>query len=341
MAKRVTTSISKKLSKMVAKHKGDETTYGVVNLPGGISNGIAKLIEAKFGKYAKGKYTGEDFFRAAGVVVSPEENGDGVPVKGLQTSIMIPLCDTTNAAGETTSAEEHGARLLNELRKLGANTDEMEDDGLEELLEVLVEEGPYFRFTTSQSEATEQFPNPRVWENWHGNKGLEDYVGDEDEEVTEDEPEPEEEDEDEEVEEDGDEDGEEDEGSEDPKNLDELAAFADDDPDSDEGQEAAAALTELAEKNDLDPNEYESWADVVEALSESEEDEDEGSDEEEEEIVPEKEEVYFFKPPRKRKAVECEVTAVFKTKQTCNLKDLENDGKVYKGVAWSDLQTEE
>ena len=53
--------------------------------------------------------------------------------------------------------------------------------------------------------------------------------------------------------------------------------------------------------------------------------------------MPEVEEIYLFKPPGKKKAVECEVTAVFEGKRTCVLKNLD-DNKSYKGVSWDSLE---
>lgn len=360
MAKKVSVSISKKVSKYVAKHKDDETNYGVINLPGGINNGIAQLNDCKIDNYKSGAYKGEPYFLANGIVISPNESADGTPVKGLRTQIMVPLCDTKKQNGEITSVEDHVETLLNELRKLGVDTSEMDDEGLEDAMEELKEAAPYFRFSTSQAEPTKQYPNPRVWENWHGVRGLEDYEPEEDEqedeveeeieeeeEVEEEEkkpvkkkpvkkstkkkPEPEPEPEEEEQEEEEKEDG----------TL-ALAKLAD------EGdEEAAATLTEICEAGGVDPEEYETWEEAVSNLEqedeESEEEEDEEDEEEEEvaeEIVPEKEEVYYYKPPRKKAKVEVEVTMVSKAKKTCNLKDLENEGKIYKAVPWSDLSTE-
>ena len=107
--------------------------------------------------------------------------------------------------------------------------------------------------------------------------------------------------------------------------LGELADAEDDD--------ATLQLTEKAEENGLDVNDYDAWSDLATAL--------ENIDEPEDNVVaPEKEEVYGYRPPRHRKDVECEVTAVFASKETCNLKNLD-DGKAYKGVPWSKLVSDE
>lgn len=345
MAKKVSSTAKKIISKSVSKHKGDETNYGVVNLPGGIENGIARLNDCKIDTYKSGNNEGEYYFLANGIVHSPDKNNKGVPIKGLRTQIMIPLCDTKKANGEIVSIDDHVQTVLNEIRKLGYDTSEMDDDGLEDVLEELKEVKPFFRFSTSQSEPTDQYPNPRVWENWHGVRGLEDYEPEEDDdEVEEDEEVQEEEEEEDDSDSDSDDEEEEEIEQGDGEDLGALAEAADSGD-----EDAEVKLTELAEEANIDPDEYETWAEVVEAMEpeeESEEEEDEESEEEEvgeeEEgvITPEKEEIYYYKPPNKRKKVEVEVTAVFKSKETCNLRDLENEGKTYRGVAWSDLSNE-
>ena len=104
--------------------------------------------------------------------------------------------------------------------------------------------------------------------------------------------------------------------------------------------DAQARLEELCDESGIDPETIETWQEVATLLAngaEEEEEEAEEEEEEEEEIVPEKDEVYFYKPPGKRKAVEVEVSAVVKSKKMCSLKDLENEGRVYKSVPWAKL----
>jgi hypothetical protein len=103
-------------------------------------------------------------------------------------------------------------------------------------------------------------------------------------------------------------------------------------------------LSEKAEEAGIDPNDYATWTEVAEAIEgageEEEEEEEEDNDEKDDTpFEPEKEEVYLFKPPRARKAIECEVTAVFPRKKSCNLKSLD-DGKVFKGVPFDKLEEE-
>lgn len=321
--------LGKKLAGTWKKHKEDDTTYGIINLPGGISSGIAQFSGYTFGKYKSGANKGVDFCRLAGTVRGNFPNAADMPTDGLQTGIMLPLGETKNAKGEVTDAEDNIARFMNELRKLGcdtSDTDIFDDNSLLELMEALKDAAPYFRFSTTTPD-----DKGRCFENWAGNKGLEDYEPEEDEEVEEDDT-PEEE-ADEEVEEE--ESTEEEEGGE--EDLEELAALADS-----EDEEAQEQLTAMAEAAGIDPNDYETWKDVVEALTsangEEVEYEDAEEEEEQEEFEPSKEDVVMYKPPRAKKAVECVVTKVLKSKKIADLDDLENEGKNYKNVPWNKLE---
>lgn len=173
-----------KLDSAVQKHAGDETKYGQQRLPGGINNGIAQLKECYFKQVEAGKQNaGEYFFRAMGVVVFPKTvaTADGVvTVEGAQTSIIEMVCDTKKKDGSTVTQEEHVANILNEMRKLGADTSNSTAADLEDLAAALAEAQPYFKFSTSETKPTKEYPNPRVFENWHGTQGLEDYVPPED-----------------------------------------------------------------------------------------------------------------------------------------------------------------
>ena len=345
------------LSGLLKSHASDETNYGTdfTDLPPGIKGGIAELIEAKIGNYQTGANEGEQFIYLAGVVRKPDVvqgvvrkmfkdgkvqivNVEDVEVKGQRTSIMLPLCNTGEGKRAKTD-DENVQNALNELRKLGGEdcTVTVEDDKtLIALLEELKDQGILFKFSTSDSTPTKEYPEPRVWENWFGAVD-EDEAGLDDEE----EEDPEEE---EEVEEEAEEEEEGDDAEEDKIPFEELGEAADTGDD-----EAEARLTELAGENDLDPDEYPTWAELATALAspdlegevkgeEEEEEEEENSEEEADD--PEKGEVYLYKPPKARKAKEIEVTAVFPGKKTCNVKQLE-DGKVHKSVSWDDLKGEE
>lgn len=354
--KQAKSKVSKGLSSSLKKHSGDRTDYGssLENLPGGVTNGIAKLDKAEVGEYKSGDNIGKKYVRLAGVIVSPKvvdackkifRDGkvemtpmEEVHLGGLQTSQMLPLCDTTNASGDTTTADEHIERMLNELRKLGgeectANVESPES--LTELLALLTDpKNPiFFKFSTTHRTPSAQYPEFGSWENWYGSRDLEDYELGDDEDIEETEEEvPEEE-----------KTGEPDDISTDEGDdnipFEELKSLA---RSADAGDEAASIkIADAAKAVDIDSEDekYDSWESVVDAIREARnepEEAEEGEPEEEELAPPEKGENYKFKPPRARNPVVVEVTAVFPGKKTCNLKNLDN-GKTYKKVSWEKL----
>lgn len=320
-------------------------------LPAGIEGGVAQLVECKFTQIAAGKQNaGKDMFYAAGVVVSPQES-NGVSLVGLRTQISEPLYDTPTRSRKTVN--DHLEWVMNEMKKLGIDMSEMSIDDLEDIAVTLKEQQPHFRFRTWSgtkqeiekrggkffvgtkgpyaTEAAAKAANPfagsepRVQHNWNGAcEHVEDDEGasvvDETEEtlpvksaksVKKASPEPVEEEE---------------------VDLAELATAADGGD-----QEAAGQLADLAKEAGVDEdaiNGAESWSSVVELMQggEGEEAEEEESDD----WKPEKGEVYPYKAPGKKKAVDCEVTAVFLRNETVNLKNL-TDEKVYKAVPWAKL----
>ena len=353
-------------AKALKAHAKDQTDYGqeYINLPAGITGGLAQLVEAKRGKYAKGPNQGKEFLYLAGVVVEPKtatevkkiwdadlNNKKGgiralppkeVKIEGQRTSVMIPLCDTKGGDGKggtkVVSADENIAKALNELRKLGGedctkNISSEED--FDALLAALKEAGPVFRFSTSEKAPTAQYPNSGVWENWYGTKGV-DYQAEPSanghvEDST----------------------GTEEETASDEVDLNELAAAADGGD-----EEAMAALKEKAEAvgvsgDDIDG--ADNWATVVEWIEAggkpADEDaaEEEAAAEEPEETVPEKGNVYSYKPldpkdktkkKRLAKGVECECIAVNAAKKTCTLKNLDDGKTLYKDVPFAELIVE-
>lgn len=306
-------------------HKANETNYGKGgNLPPGITGGVAELVDCRFGQYKKGVDQGENFFIAAGVVKEPLTH-NGIRIEGLHTQIIEPLCDTPRLTRKTLN--EHFKWVVNELQKLSADTSELNLEDLEGVAQALAEGGIHFRFHTwigdKQTSGPYKDLEPRTREEWDG--ACEYEESEESEGVVDNTPDVEEE---------------EDEQS----SLLGLAELADN------GDEAAQlGLTKHAESVGLDPDEYETWAELAEAISpdttgedeEAEEEDDEESEdeeeEEEEEHVPEKSEVYWYKPPKKKKKKECVCTAVFHKKRTCNLKNLD-DNTVYKTVPWDKLE---
>lgn len=194
-AKSVLAGNARIFNKAIKKHAKDNTTYGLIRLPGGINNGIAQLQAIEWGTAQNGNNKGQPFCRIAGVVHEPKTLAtvDGVQqLAGLQTSILIMLCDTKSSDGKATTAEDNMARLLNEIRRIGGEdfTESAESvEDLEELCKELVEQKPFFRFSTELSRpqidpktkkpkvnpTTGKPYEPRVFENWHGSKGLEEY----------------------------------------------------------------------------------------------------------------------------------------------------------------------
>lgn len=172
--------LGKKLDEAVKKHADDDTKYGIIQIPAGISNGIAKLEELYFAQYKSGQNEGEYYMRGMGVIMSPETvmtpQGE-MKVQGLQTSIMVPVCETKTQAGKVTPIEDNVANVLNEMRKLAGDDFTKGKTGadLEAMAAAIQEAGPYFKFTTTVRKAQKQGEPDGVWENWHGSKGLENY----------------------------------------------------------------------------------------------------------------------------------------------------------------------
>jgi hypothetical protein len=197
MAKQVFKSVlGNKVDPDIKEHANDQTNYGGTNrkLPPGIE-GVARLVECRFGVHERGTNKGKVYFYAVGDIISPKKftyQGEVIPLTGMQTKLILPW---NYARGSQGSVSKSKAIVMNELRKLAgreatANCQTGED--LEILAKTIEEEHPYFRFSTSLG--TQQIdpntgkprinPNtgqpyePIVWENWHGTKGLEDFTED-------------------------------------------------------------------------------------------------------------------------------------------------------------------
>ncbi len=311
--------------KAIEAHKNDEVVLpDGSNLPGGIDFGVAQLVDCKFDTYKKGDNKGEFFFFAAGIVVEPKKLGN-ITIEGLRTQITEPAtCDTPTRSRKT--VDDHIQWIMNQMRLLGA--DDIDENNLEEVAEALKEEKPYFRFETWKSEPTPQFPNPRVNHKWCGVTEFIEEESEESEDVI---------DETEDNEDDNDDESNKEKTS-DTVDLIALGEKADKDD-----EDAQSELTDLAETAGLDPESYEFWLDLAKDLknnvsTDDDDDEQDSEDDEEEEetIIPEKGEVYKYKPPKKRKPIDCDVTAVFLRKETCNLVSLD-DRKIFKSVPFAKL----
>lgn len=345
-----------KASEAIRKHAGDETTYGVTRLPGGINNGKAKLTKLYFDTYKNGNNVGEYYLRGEGAVVEPKSvaTSDGVvPVYGKTTSMMRPVCETKNGKGEVTSFEENMAAVLNELRKLGADTSGVTDPAeLEQIAADLVEAGPYFSFSTRESQPTKDYPTPRVWEQWDGVKGLEEYAPPDDDEGFRDasaSPRPAANgkppgktpavatsassagDDDEMI-------------YRDDEDLDSLAKRADGGD-----EEAQLKLTEMAEAQGLadQAGAAPDYAAVADLLRGGGQDAAEPAPEAEGDWEPAKGEIYAYRPDVKgpggkvtkaKKAIEVEVTAVDKKGRTADLVDVADKKRKWQKIKWDDLE---
>lgn len=354
-----------RMAQVAAAVSEKPVSYGNARLPGGITNGIAKLTVVEVGEVAQGKQNaGENYLRLAGVAVSPESvvvDGVDVPVAGLQTSVMRMLCPTTTRQGKETSFDENFEVALNELRKLGGpDLDVTDFDGAVESLNAAAQdpESPiYFRFSTSQSAPTPEFPDPKTWENWYGVKGLENYVPEDAAAgATQDDtappartvppkaapsangkapaaaagkttsraapppaagqpdPNPD--------------------GAADEPDVDALLADAN--AGNAEGlQEAALAAGLDKDEVDAAPD----WDAVADMLRERlaggvTSEEPAGGDT----ANPQVEDVFFYKPPKMKKAIECEVTAVNQKKKTVTLKNLTDGKTLYPDVPFTALE---
>lgn len=354
MAKQSKVSLASKLGGAGAKafneSKGKEVRYDSGgDLPPGIEGGVAQLASIKFGTYENGDTKGEYFFMASGIVISPDyvlgDDKTRIPVKGMRTQIgPEPLCDTPRRSRKTVG--EHLDWVLNELKKLGVDTSELELDDLEATCEQLVESAPYFRFRTWRGEATKEYPDPRTNHVWQ--KAIE-YNEEEGDGGVEDDTAPEEpEDVEPEVE-------------EPPKASTKKSAPKKATPKKaapkkpseedrlralgkacDEGDDdSLVELDGLADKFGIDTNEYPTWAGVADAIiaqlngGEAEPTEEPEADAE----LPDgirKGDVYKYKVPKTKKVVETEVIHVYPQKETVNLQNLDTQEK-YLNIPFSDL----
>ncbi len=356
--------LGSRLDKAVRSHANDTTEYGIIQLPPGITNGIAQVKECTFGEFKEGTANaGQPYFRASAVVVEPQTvmyRGQEVKVAGLQTSIMIPMCDTVSQAGKETPLEDNIKRIMNELRKLAGEEYTKGCSGGVEMLslaEGIESAQPYTYFSTTLAKKKNPADPDRIWENWHGSKGLESYepgepagamaAQDDLEAVDDDEPvasakaptkkapsangktkAP--------VQEEFDE----------FQDLDSLVERADADDEA-----AIKALTDQAKKAGISKKVINdsSYADLAKLIAGESVDEEETTEEEEvvedepqESTGPQVGEVFSYRPVDKAtkkpgKATEVEIIEIDEESQTCRVKILA-DGKILKGVPLGKLE---
>lgn len=187
-----------KLDAAVQQHAADDTTYGVIRLPPGITNGVAQVGKCYFKEFENNtrqkradgsSAAGDYFFYIEATVHAPEAvlvDGSMFPVKGLYTSKVEPICDTKDSRNNVITQEMHIAEVLNIMRQCAGDefTHGATINNLEELAKQLEDAAPYIWFSTSPRLAQSDGQGVKkgdmvgVWENWNGNRGLENYVPD-------------------------------------------------------------------------------------------------------------------------------------------------------------------
>ncbi len=334
-------------------HKADETVMSNFgDLPAGIDQGVAQLVECKFDVYKSGDFVGEYYFYAAGVVLYPDEV-EGFPVKGLRTSIgPEPMCDTPKRESKPT-LDHHIEWIYNQLRLLGIDTSALEFEDLETTAAALKEAQPTFRFRTWKGQVSKQYPNPKTNHTWNG---LCDWVEQDTNPVEDNTPTT----------------------QAAPKTPNGAATRTPAKPTGKKGKEVEVqqefsefedldSLAEQAEEGNTDARKKlnqagldagisqedidaaPDWATLVNLIQggglDPVEDNGDEPDADAEEFEPEVGGVfgYSYKDPKTKKVVtvQCEVLKVNKKVQTVDLLNLDNRKNKYPGVAWDDLIREE
>lgn len=339
------------LKKAHEAHKKDETKFSNFGeLPGGITGGVAQLVEIKVDKYKEGDNKGQYYFLAAGIVKTPEVVGD-VRVKGLRTQIMEPLC-ATKGDGKRKTFDDHYAFVLNELRKLGVDTAKMSAENFEAVLAALKKQKPHFTFSTWKPEPAKEGKykgkESRTMQFWNGvcdapgtnqadGSHVEDNTG---EEVVDDTPADETHEDDTTTTTPADEEG----GDAIDYSTWDIDALVSASNDGD--KDAQKELTDRVAATGVsmeDIEAAESWQQVAD-LAQGDgdnvpEDEDDGT--------PKVGNLYRFKPfdpktkKKSAKAVDVEVTAVDAATKTVTLRNQTNPKLTYSKVKWADLEAAE
>lgn len=166
-----------------AAHKADSTKYSEFgDLPGGIDNGVAQLVEMKLTKIkadAKAN-AGQWMFYAAGVVHRPvyhvdAKTGEKILIKGLRTKIQEVIAPTPDKQGAKArkTVQDHVDWIYNELRKLGVDTSKLSSfKDVEPVMAAMKKKAPFFRFRTWKGEPATEGPyagkEPMTNEFWNG-----------------------------------------------------------------------------------------------------------------------------------------------------------------------------
>lgn len=331
--------LGNKLTQAHAQVKDAPVEMGNARLPDGIENGVAKLVDIRFGEYKDGDHKGQPFFIAAGIMIKPEHH-DGQKIEGMRTQIgPIPLCDTPKAQGKRKTFLDHYTVFLNELKKLGVDTSQTEagtpeqvESFLNKALDILRTSQPTFGVRTWKGKPSVAFPNPRVNEEWLGLREVDEEVDPAGGVQADDAPPPDAPGTAVAAPGDGD------------LDLAALADIADADPtgETDDGKAACIAIQEAAEKagHSLDAiRACGSWAEVA-ALATTAPD---TTTAPEKKPDPVKGDQVGYKVDKAKPPVQCEVTSVDAKTQTVTLKNLTTKAAVVGGdkkllkVKWDEL----
>lgn len=136
------------------------------DLPGGIKNGIARLVDCKFDEHKDGANKGKVFFYAAASVLEPAFFNDGhrsFKIEGLRTSITEPIYDTPNRSRKT--LEEHAQWVTKMLGLLYGRplTDFNEGTDMADVVALLLEEQPFISFETSTLPQAKAVQKGKSW----------------------------------------------------------------------------------------------------------------------------------------------------------------------------------
>lgn len=133
-----------------------------IGLPAGIDNGVAQLVECKFGVVPAGKKNpGATFFMAQGVVKSPMDH-NGVRVQGQRTMIYKEIADAKGVLNEKNFAWAQDQLKL--LAGRGVDPSLFSLDNMEATAERLKRAKPHFAFRTWKGDKQEV----KQWEGkWH------------------------------------------------------------------------------------------------------------------------------------------------------------------------------
>jgi hypothetical protein len=163
------------LAANAAAAKSKMTVDDQGRLPGGIENGVARIVKAGVIAISAGKTNaGKPMFNAQAVVVRPEFH-EGVKVAGRRTSFMENLFDTPGKKRAT--ERDHYEFLYAKLRDWGIDTNAMfagvktADDLLNKLNAIgalFVKKKVAVSFRTWKGSPTPEYPNPQVNETWGG-----------------------------------------------------------------------------------------------------------------------------------------------------------------------------